>query len=136
MQKIEIGKHTVSIFSSVQTLPIKRFQKFNKFLMLDNEVGSTFEDYDKRTLKTIELLKKDLKEEAVIELENRRQMVFNSYNEYSPSSFAFAVLVHSIDNEVFTNFSDDGLREIIDKLDSIGFSKAMLDKETSEVKKN
>lgn len=103
--------------------------------MIDNEIGSTFSDYDIRTLKTVELLRKDLKEHAIVELENRRQAVFNCFEEYSPKNNAFAILVHSIDGEVFTNYSDEGLRQVVEKLNDIGFTKQELDKEVSEVKK-
>ena len=135
MKKIRVGNNVVEIYSSIEELPIKRYQKFNKFLMIDNEVGSNFNDYEIRTSKAIEFLRKDLKQEAIQELENRRQMVFNAFEEYSPKSYALAVLVKRINDEVYTSFADDTLREIIDKLDEIEFSKAKLDEEVSEVKK-
>jgi len=103
--------------------------------MIDNEVGSCFEDYDTRTLKTLEFLRKDLKEEAIQELENRRQAVYNSFEEYSPKNNAFAILVHSIDDKIYSNYSDEGIKEVIDKLDEIGFTKQELDEHVSEVKK-
>jgi len=113
MKTIEFNKHKIVIYSSIETLPIKRYQKFNKFLMIDNEVGSCFEDYDTRTLKTLEFLRKDLKEEAIQELENRRQAVYNSFEEYSPKNNAFAILVHSIDDKIYSNYSDEGIKGAI-----------------------
>jgi hypothetical protein len=135
MKTIEFKKHRIEIFSSIEDLPIKRYQKFNKFLMIDNEVGSTFEDYDIRTQKAIELLSKNLKDEAIIELENRRLAVFNSYNEYSPVGFAFAILVKKIDDQEFSDYSDDGLNRIIETLDKIGFSFKELTENVQEIKK-
>lgn len=135
MKTIEFKNHKIVIYASIETLPIKRYQKFNKFLMIDNEVGSCFEDYDVRTSKAVEFLRKDLKEEAIQELENRRQAVFNSFEEYSPKNNAFAILVHSIDDKIYSNYSDEGIKEVIDKLDEIGYNRKELDKEVSEVKK-
>lgn len=135
MKTIDFKKHKIEIYSSIEDLPIKRYQKFNKFLMIDNEVGSTFEDYDVRTQKTIELLSKDLKNEAIMELENRRQAVFNAYNEYTPKGFAFALLVTKINDEEYKDYSIDGLEKILAKLDEIGFSFYLLSENVQEVKK-
>lgn len=135
MQTIEVNKHKIKVYSSNETLSIKRYQKFQKFLMIENEVGSSFIDYDTRTSRAIEFLNKGMVDEAVIELENRRQMVYNAFEEFSPKNFALALLIHSIDDVVYTNYSDEGLKEILDRLDEIGFDKAKLDETVSEVKK-
>jgi hypothetical protein len=135
MQTIEVNKHKIKVYSSNETLSIKRYQKFQKFLMIENEVGSSFIDYDTRTSRAIEFLNKGMVDEAVIELENRRQMVYNAFEEFSPKNFALALLIHSIDDVVYTNYSDEGLKEILDRLDEIGFDKAKLDKTVSKVKK-
>lgn len=135
MKKIEFKNNIVELYDSAEVLPIKRYQRFNKYLMIDNEVGSCFEDFDKRTMKIIELLKKDLKNEAVIEMENRRQMVFNSYENYSPKNLALAILVYSINGVVFNDYSESKLDEIVNELDKIGFTKILMDQEIDEVKK-
>lgn len=135
MKTIEFNNNKIEIYVSIQELPIKRYQKFQKYLMIDNEVGSTFEDYDYRTQKTIEFLSKDLKNEALLELENRRLCVFNSYNDYSPKGYAFALLVNRINDKLYNDFSQDGLERILDNLDRIGFSFEMLSEKLQEAKK-
>lgn len=135
MRTIEIGKHKVEVFDSAEMMPMKRYQRFNKFLMIDNEVGSDFADFNKRSSKAIELLKKGLLDEAVKELDNRRQMVYNAFMGYSPKGRAMAIMVHSIDGEVFTDYSKGGLDKVIDRLDEIGFTYALTDETVRDVKK-
>lgn len=131
----ELNGIKIEIYDTPEELPIKRYQRFNKFLMKANEVGNDFSDYNARTLKAMEFLKKKMMDEAVVELDNRRQLVFNAFMEYSPSSFALAILVKSIDGEVFTDYSEEGLMKVLDRLDEIGFSENEKNKTIKQVKK-
>lgn len=125
----------IEFYDNPESLNIKRFQRFNKFVLIDIEVGQTFEDYDQRTHKAVALLRKDMKEEAIRELENRRQMVFNAFEEYSPKHYAFALMVKSINGRVFTDISEKGLDEVLKILDDLGYSQKELNLDLSEVKK-
>ena len=133
--KLKIGKHTVELYSSAETLPIIRYQKFNKYLMIDNEVGSSIADYDKRMQKAVRFLKSDLKSEAIKELENNRQNVFNALNNYTPKNKALAVLVKSINGKKYVEIDSETLTEIEKKLNEIGFTRELLDSTINEVKK-
>jgi len=135
MKTIEHNGHKIEVFNGADNLPMKRYQRFNKFLMLDVEVGSSFEDYDRRTAKAVEFLKKKMIDEAIQEIHNRRQMVYNAFQEYSPKNNALVILIHSIDGEVFTDYSADGLSKVIDKLDEIGFTQNQVTETVTEVKK-
>ena len=133
--KTKVGSHTVEFYDSPETLPIIRYQKFNKFLMIDNEVGSSISDYDKRMQKAIKFLNSDLKPEALKELENNRQNVFNCLSEYTPRNKALAVLVKSIDGKRYHGIDSETLKEVELDLDRIGFTKKMMDEVIDEVKK-
>jgi chemotaxis protein CheY-P-specific phosphatase CheC len=135
MKKVEIGKHVIEFYDSADSLPIKRFQKFNKHLMIDNEVGSTFEDFLKRDAKIMEYLKKEMWKEAVDEMGNKTQTAFNLYKEYSPKEHALAIMVYSIDGEVMNDYSSSALDAIIKRLDEMKLSKKDMDQTVSEVKK-
>lgn len=135
MRVVKVGESVVEFFDSPDEMPMRRYQRFNKFVMIDNEVGSNFEDYNRRTMKGIELLKKNLVTEAIQEFSNRRQMVFNSFEGYSPKGRALAILVHSIDGDVFNDYSKGSLDKIEDKLNEIGFSYKLTEETVREVKK-
>lgn len=135
MKVIEHGKHTIEFFDSPEEMTMRRYQRFNKFLMIANEVGSDFEDYNARTNKAIKYLQNGFIDKAVQELENRRQMVFNAFQEYDPSGRALACLVHSINGVVYSDFTKNGLNQILNHLEEIGFTKKQADETTLEVKK-
>lgn len=118
----EVGKHRVELFDSIEGMSILRFQKFNKYMMQQNEVGSTFEDYDQSTIKAIEFIRHGMNEEAIQELNNRRQTVYNAYNNNCIYSMALSCLVKRIDNKYYSDIDDNKLEEVARHLDSIGLS--------------
>lgn len=99
------------------------------------EIGSSFEDYDNRTAKVIQFLKKGMIEDAVKELENRRQTVFNAYNDFSPMGKSFAVLVKRIDEVEYNDFTPDDLDRCLEHLTLIDFDFENSMKTLKEVKK-
>lgn len=129
------GKHEIELFDSIHNLPILRFQRFNKYQMISFEIGNTFEDYDKRTQKIIQFLKKGMTTEALQELENRRQSVFNAFNEFTPTGKAFAVLVKRIDGVNYETFSPDDLDRCLEHLERIGLGNKDSIEKLIEIKK-
>lgn len=121
------GKHTIEMFDSIHNLPILRFQRFNKYQMQSIEIGNTFSDYDDRTVKILQFMKKKMYNEALQELENRRQTVFNAHNEFTPSGKAFAILIKRIDDKYYNTFAPDDLDRCLKHLERIGlgFAKSM-----------
>lgn len=129
------GKHEIELFDSIHKLPFLRFQRFNKYQMQSIEIGSTFKDYDERTIKIIQFLKKGMVDQAVKEMENRRQTVFNAYNDFTPLGKSFAVLVKRIDDTVYDDFTPDDLDRCLNHLTKIGFDFETSIEKLKEVKK-
>ena len=46
MRKIVLAKHKVELYDSIDELPIVRFHKYNKMLLIDAGVGSDLSDWD------------------------------------------------------------------------------------------
>lgn len=133
--KVKCGKHTVELYDSMHNLEIQRFQRFNKYQMNAIEIGNTFEDYDRRTAQAYKFLQKNMVAEAMQELNNRRQTVFNALNEYTPTGKALAILVRKIDDRVYTDYSSSSLDDILKRLDEIGFTYEMTINSVNDVKK-
>lgn len=129
------GKHEIEIFDSVHNLPVLRFQRFNKYMMQAVDIGNTFEDYERRTQKALQFLQKDMKPEALQELENRRQTVYNAFNDFTPKGKAFAILVKRIDGYNYTGYSPNDLDRVLEHLDRIGLGMDVTIEKLSEVKK-
>ena len=129
------AKHTVTFYDSDRELPYRRYQKFNKHMTIELEVGSTIQAYDQRLSRAISYINADDIKSAGIELTNQRQCLHQALEEYSPKGMALAIMVVSIDGIKYEDYEDDTLNEILDKLDSIGFTKQMLDDTIGHLKK-
>lgn len=139
MHKVELtkgkAKHIVTFYDSDRNLPYRRWQKFNKHMMIQLEVGDSIGEYDARMQRAIKYINADDKKSAAIELTNQRQCLHNVLEGYSPKGMALATLVYSIDGVVYEDYEEEGLNEILDKLDLIGFTKELLDNTVDYVKK-
>jgi hypothetical protein len=136
MRTVTIGKHKVKFYDSPkEELSIRRYAKYNKHIIVSSEVGCSIEDYNKRHKRAIQYVSAEDYKSAKKELINQQQCVFNALSEYNPNLMALAIMVHSIDDKVYSGYEESLLNEIIDKLDSIGFTIDMVDNTLSEVKK-
>lgn len=129
------GKHQIELFASIDNLPILRYNRFIKYQMQASEIGSNFVDFDRRSLKLIQFLQKNMIKEAAQEVENRRLTIHNSYNDIIPSGKAFACLVRRIDNVEYKEYSPENLDACLDHLERIGLGNADAMEQLKEVKK-
>ena len=111
----KINKHKIEIFDAIDEMPIQRFQKYNKYMLIDSGVGSDLQDI----LDHVERAKIYIKANpamAVAELDNLRQAIYLVSEEMSPKYMAFAVLVNKIDGKPADDLSDVGLKKVLETL--------------------
>lgn len=118
----KIAGHRVEIFDSIDDLPVIRFHKYNKFMLIDSGVGSDLRDINTHISKIKAYFDKD-KVLAFKELDNLRQNLYMISEEISPRYLAFAALVKSIDGREVFDLSDDNLKKISKQLSTIKVSK-------------
>lgn len=114
MKTVKIGKHLAELYDSIEELPVVRYHKYQKYLLIDSGIGATIEDFDKHIEKARRYCMTDDTANAQKELENLRQSVYMIQSELSPRHLAFACLVFSIDGKQCTDITDDGLRKIVE----------------------
>lgn len=114
MRKTNLGGHSVVIYDAIDELPIKRFHKFNKMLLVDAGIGSDLADVDEHIKKSLTYYKQGKADLAATELENLRQNIYFVQSELSPKHLAFACLVKEIDGKERNDISDDGLSETLE----------------------
>lgn len=134
MKKINIKGRIVEIYDTIEDLPIKRFHKYNKLLLIDSGIGTDLADVDRHISRAQLFIKKNDVESAVTEMENLRQNIYFVQSEISPRFMAFAVLVKSVDGQQFDDISDDGLKKIVENVFG-DMSKKDLTASFEEVKK-
>lgn len=116
MVTIKIGKHTVEMYDTIEELPIVRFHKYQKLLLIDAGIGADINAFDQRIEKTRRFLMDGKTDKAQQELENLRQSVFLIQSGINPKHRAFAALVAKMDGVECNDVSDDGLAKLTEKL--------------------
>lgn len=115
----KIGKHTVEYYDTIDALPIVRFHKYQKLLLVDAGVGSDITAFDQRVEKARRFIVAGKPDQAQQELENLRQCVYLIQTELSPKHRAFAALVTKIDGQDCNDIGDDALAAVTEKLNDV-----------------
>lgn len=113
MVTAKIGKHTVEMYDAIEELPIIRFHKYQKLLLIDSGIGSDISGFDQHVEKARRFCMAKKPEQALQELANLRQCVYMIQNEISPKHLSLAALITKIDGREYNDLSDDGLAKII-----------------------
>ena len=103
MIETRIGRHKVKLYNSIDDLPIVRFHRFNKMMLVDAGVGSDISDFDAHIERAVRYIRKGDNETAARELENMRQNVFLIMSEQSVRNLSFACLVAEVDLDFHFN---------------------------------
>ena len=133
--KIQVGKKTVELYDNIDFMPFDRFNAFNKYVMLDSELGATIQDFDKITVRVYEFLNKEMIDEAKNEMLNLRIVVNNVLTENSSKGLAFASLICKIDSSVIEDYSEENLRKILLNLSNEGLDVKKVVESIKDVKK-
>ena len=119
MVTVKIGKHTVEMYDAIDELPIVRFHKYQKLLLIDAGIGADITAFDQRIEKARRFLMDGKTDKAQQELENLRQAVYLIQAGISPKHRAFAALVAKIDGRDCNDLSDDGLAKLTESLNDV-----------------
>lgn len=113
MRKVKIGKFDIELYDSIEELPILRFHKYNKMLLVDSGIGSDLSDFDLHIEKAVRFIKSKSPELALQELDNLRQNVYMIQSGISPKHLSFCCLIKSVDGVEKNDLSDSGLTELL-----------------------
>lgn len=112
MVTVRIGGHKVRMYDAIDELPIARFHRYQRSLLVDAGVGSDISAFDQRIERARRFLMAGDNEKASRELDNLRQSVFLIQNEVDTKLLSFAALVAEIDGVACEDLSDEGLAKI------------------------
>ena len=112
MRQVRLGRHTVSLYTSIDELPMERFHRYNKMLLVDAGIGSDMAAFDAHIEKVVRYIRNGDTDNAAKEMENMRQNVYVIQTEQSPANLSFAVLVREIDGKACDDLSDEGLERV------------------------
>ena len=129
-----LKKTKVLMYSDIEQLTAERFSKVNKFWMLHDELGGSFEEIDRVHITRL-LLSLDDKDKAKKVIDNLRVLIHNIINEVNPDSLAFACLIHSIDGVEINDLSDENLLRTVKYLSDNGLTADVLKKKLKRSEK-
>ena len=132
MKKARLGKHTVEFYDSIDEMPIVRYYKYQKYLLVDSGVGSDLSDFDTHIEKVMRYATSKDIDSTIKEMNNMRQNVYMIQQELSPKYLAFSSLVARLDGKTIGD-TDEDIKAVYDALKSV--LKKDVDKEADEVKK-
>ena len=121
------------MFDSIEELPIVRFQKYNKMLMLDAGLGSDLTALDAHLARVGEFIKAGETDNAAREIDNLRQTLFNVQNGLTPHFMSLIPLMAEVDGEPLTDLSDENIQRVYDTLKDV--TMKAYEGAASEVKK-
>lgn len=133
---LKLGKHTVEFYDSIDSLPFDRFNSFNKFVMLDAELGSDVIAFDQKISKIFQFLGKEMTKEATGELYNLRNTYHNIMTQNNVRGLAFACLIRKIDDEKIEDYSIENMKSILKKLSGWGLEIGQIKESNDSIKKN
>ena len=133
MKKMTLGTHKVVMYDSIEELPIVRFQKYNKMLMLDAGLGSDVRALDGHLARVSEFIKAGDLTNAAAEIDNLRQTLYNVQNGLTPHFMSLVPLMAEVDGEPLTDLSDENLAAVYDRLKDVTLGQH--DEAAKEVKK-
>lgn len=116
MKTVELNKHQVRLYDSIDELPITRFHRYNRFLLVDAGIGSDISAFDNHLERVVRYIRKGDNENAAKELENMRQNIYLVLENQNLQHLSFACLVESIDGGKCDDLSPEGLEKVLNLL--------------------
>lgn len=123
MVTVKLGQHTIEMYDDISELPIVRFHKYQKLLLIDAGVGADINAFDQRIERMRRFLMASQPDKAIKELDNLRQSVYLIQTELSPKHRAFAALVTKLDGRECNDLGDDALGKIVETLADVSISE-------------
>ena len=129
------GGHTITIHNNIKQLPITRYNEVQKYLLMESGVGSDMGAVGTRFARLHAFLAEGKIDEAKKEAENLHFTHYTILERINFKSYAFCCLIESINETKVTDYSEDGIRAILDMLNATDLTFEILEDKLDIVKK-
>lgn len=127
--------HEIHIYSDENEMPIGRYNKYQKMLLIEAGVGSTIEAIDGHYTKQISYITTGNTTDAIKEAENTRHSLLSVMSGISYSSLAFACMTAKIDALPCEDITDDGLERTVTLLQNTDLTQGEVLEAIEDLKK-
>lgn len=135
MKDVKIGNSKVVMYNDIDELPIKNYNMFNEYGLLENHIGSDLSGTEMHFQNLDKLLAHNKVKEAIQERKNLHQNFWNIFQHTSFPSLQFACFIYSINGVRIFDYSQENLKKIIEDLSDKGLLKGFIDKIVDGLKK-
>jgi len=132
MKTITYNTHEITLYDSIEEMPITVFHRFNLYAAIDSGIGGTIEDVDRRLYRATEYLRHKQYENAGKEMDNLRQALAFVIENSNPEFLSFASLIQYVDGKPTQVTSPEDARAL---LNSINIKVGLLQRTLTAVKK-
>lgn len=135
MVEVTVNNHRLKLFASAEEVPIRRYSRFQKYNLIESGIGSDISSIGLHFGKLFEFIVHKMNEAALQEGKNLYYNFYMLLEEISVPGMAFCCLLHSIDDDVIDDISEDNLKATVTKLSAIGLTQAHVTEWNSRLKK-
>jgi hypothetical protein len=136
MAILDVNKVEVEFYENIDTMPMVRFQKFNKMIAKKSALGDNFNDFVTTANRFKSMYAQGLIDKANVEFDNFILGVASLYEEINYTSLAFSALVKRIGKKEYAfAISETEIEEINKELLKIGITEMAVNDELKKVKK-
>jgi hypothetical protein len=132
--KTETGVE-IEFYSSAKDCSIERYIQLQKYLVIENGIGSSVDAINNRYLRLDAFIRNDDKEAALLENENALYAVNSALQGVSYLTIAFACIVARIGGKPCEDLTDDGLQATAQLVRNSGLTYRDLELAVEDVKK-
>lgn len=123
MHELIKGSHTITLYRSADELPVMRYARFQKYLLMEAGVGADLESIGGHFAKLFEFQGLGMLAESQEETKNLYYNFYSILEEIHFPGLAFVCLVHNIDEWQLQDTSEESLKKCLQKLDAIGLTQ-------------
>jgi len=130
-----LNQNKIRVFDSTKELNITRDHELQRLALQDVGIGSDMDAVGRHFSELYKLLRSDRKEDAIQETINLNNNIYCMIEKINIKSLCFVTMIESINGEKVDDFSDDKVREVIDKLSTLGVKQSEVEDIVEDVKK-
>lgn len=135
MRLFEINSVPVRMYSSDREMPMRRYNIFQKLLLIEAGIGSDMNAVNRRFEKLHSYQAAGMQAEAMREAENLHYSIHAVLNSIDYKTATFACLIAQIGDDKCEDITEEGLARTSERLLSLGVTVADIDDSVEEVKK-
>lgn len=117
MREAIINKHKFAFYDGIDTMPIKQFHLYSKYVLVEGGIGDSISDIDTHIGKIMELIKANQGEKALKACLNLRQGMYMVLNGLDIHNKATLCLTKSVDGKDWTDWSESGLQSLYELIE-------------------